>query len=100
MLQLYIETGIATAAKFHIMHAPQEKVISIDIEKEDIIELHPYKFPALEISIPDGFTVVQEAIKKVYYKKRRPRDKEAIIYVLRQERDFFVGLFPQLRSRG
>lgn len=104
ILRLYIEAGIGNCQKIPILcMGPSAEQISFDFNKDDakIIELHPYKFPKIEISAPDGFTVVEEKIKKVYYKKKKKnKDTGSTIYLLYEEPGFFIGLFPQLKKSG
>jgi len=101
ILKLYIQTGIGDCQKIPILcMAPQETIINPRIDKEYISELLPYKFPKIAVYIPKGFTVVQENITKVYYKKRKRQQSDATIYLLRQEPNFFINLFPQSTKQG
>jgi hypothetical protein len=54
----------------------------------------------VEIAVPRGFDVVQETIKKVYYKKKRSPQGGAVVYLIYEPPDFFIGLFPQLKKEG
>lgn len=103
ILKLYIEAGMGDCRKIPLLcMSPSPESVTFNFNKEDgrIIELHPHKFPKVEISVPEGFTVVEEQIKKVSYKKKKYRDTGAIIYLFFEEPDFFVGLFPQLKKQG
>ena len=101
ILKLYIETGIGSCQKMPIFcMAPEKTIINPEVKREYIAELIPYKFPKLEICIPEKFLVVQEKIKKVYYKKGKPQPTQSIVYLLYEEPDFFVNLFPQLKKQG
>lgn len=101
ILRLYIETGIGSCHKIPILcMTPQEEIINPTINKEYSAELLPYKFPKMEICLPKGFAVVQEGIKKIYYKKRKEQHSGAVIYLLREEPNFFVNLFPRLNRQG
>jgi hypothetical protein len=100
ILRLYVETGIGTCKKIPILcREPEKETVSLDINK-DFVELHPYKFPKVEIAVPRGFEVVWETIKKVYYKKKKSPQAGAVVYLLYEPPDFFIGLFPQLRKEG
>ena len=100
-LRLYIESGIGDCQKIPILcMVPQEEIINPPIDKEYIAELLPYRFPRISILMPKGFTVVQETIKKVYYKKNKRKQAGDVIYLLYEEPDFFLKLFPQLRKQG
>jgi len=101
LLRLYIETGIGTCQKIPILcMAPSQGITKAGINKEYAAGLLPYRFPKIEISLPRGFTVVQETIKKVYYKRRHRVHEGAVIYLLYEEPDFFINLFPQLKKQG
>ena len=101
ILRLYIEVGIGTCQQIPVLcMAPTAGIANPDINKEYIAGLLPYRFPKIEISLPRGFTVVQETIKKVYYKKWKRRHAGAVIYLLHEEPDFFINLFPQLKKQG
>jgi len=101
ILRLYIEMGVGSCRKIPILcMAPEEGIISSDINKEYCAQLIPYKFPKMEIATPRGFAVVKETIKKVYYKKQRSQYARAVIYLTYQPPDFFVNLFPQLKKQG
>jgi len=100
ILRLYVETGIGTCQKIPILcMAPKEEILNPNINKDYILELLTYKFPKMSISVPRGFAVSQERITKVYYKKRR-KDNDTIIYLLYEEPNFFVNLFPQVNKHG
>jgi len=101
LLRLYIETGIGTCQKIPILcMAPSQGITNPGINKEYATGLLLYRFPKIEISLPRGFTVVQETIKKVYYKRRHRGHEGAVIYLLYEEPDFFINLFPQLKKQG
>jgi hypothetical protein len=100
ILRLYIETGIGTCHKIPILcMEPQEKINTPLVNKDYILELLTYKFPKMSICLPKGFTVSQERMQKVYYKRKR-KGSAAIIYLLYEEPNFFVNLFPQLKKQG
>lgn len=100
ILRLYIETGVGTCEKIPILClAPEEGMVNRDINKEYFAELVPYKFPKMEIAVPRGFNVVQEGIKKVYYKNKKSQHSGAVIYLLYEPPNFFINLFPQLKKQ-
>jgi hypothetical protein len=101
LLRLYIETGIGTCQKIPILcMAPVSAITNPQINQEYIAELLPYRFPRTEIFLPRGFTVVQETVKRVYYKKWKRKDSGAVVYLLHEEPRFFINLFPQLKKQG
>jgi len=101
ILRTYIESGMGTCKEIPILcMAPQETLEVVEPKKECSLELLPYGFPKMEICIPKGFTVIQERIKKVYYKRARHQYKKAVIYLLYEEPNFFVNLFPQVKKEG
>lgn len=100
-LRLYIQTGIGDCQKIPILcMSPEEKIINPPIDKEYISKLLPYEFPKIAIYIPKGFTVVQDKITKVYYKKKKRQHSDATIYLFHQEPNFFINLFPQSAKQG
>jgi len=101
ILRAYIQIGIGDCSKIPILClAPQEPPVLLAIDKNYAQELIPLEFPKTRISAPKGFKVVQELVKKPYYKKKRPRNAEAVIYILHQPAGFFINLFPQVKQVG
>jgi len=101
LLRFYVESGMGTCEKIPILcMAPSESMKNPEIDKVFIQQLIPYKFPKMTISVPKGFAVVQETIKKIYYKKKKRPYTDKVVYILHQPPDFFVGLFPQLTHQG
>ena len=101
ILRLYVESGIGDCKKIPLFcMAPSEEIINLPQDPEFISGLIPYKYPKMEILLPKGFTVIQERIKKDDYKKRRGANNTAQIYLLHEEKDFFVNLYPQLKKQG
>jgi hypothetical protein len=80
--------------------APALEIISPKINKEYIAELLPYEFPKMSIYAPKGFTIIKERIKKVYYKRNKRQHSGNVIYLLREDPNFFTNLFPQLTKQG
>lgn len=98
ILKAYIQAGVGSCSAIPILcMAPEAEEINFTADKDYIQGLIPYRFPRLEIYLPRGFKVVQELIKKPYYKKRVPLS-EPVIYLLRQDPDFFITLFPQVKK--
>ncbi|MFH0791515.1 MAG: hypothetical protein V2A64_07800 [Candidatus Omnitrophota bacterium] len=100
ILKAYIETGIGSCLSIPILcMAPEENEINFNLDKAYIQELIPFTFPRTKIYAPKGFKIVQELIEKPFYKKRRQQN-EPVIYILHQEPDFFIKLYPQVRKAG
>jgi len=100
ILRQYISYGIGDCKTVPILcMQPDEKIITADPNKEYIDTLTPHRFPKMSISIPKGFNLVQELIKRKYYKKRHP-ENNAVIYLLRQEPGAFIKLYPDVRKQG
>jgi hypothetical protein len=97
ILKLYIESGMGSCQKNPIFCMAPSEEITLELDRDYLVDLLPYKFPKMEIYLPRGFTVVKELIKKVYYKKKGKRD-DAIIYLLQERPKFFMELYPQFKK--
>jgi len=101
LLRAYIQTGIGDCSKIPILCMnPEETKIDFAVDKNCIRESLPLEFPKTRICVPKGFKVVQELVKKPYYKKRKPYTAEPVIYIIHQPPDFFAKLFPQVKAIG
>lgn len=101
LLRMYIENGVGSCEKIPILcMQPEKEVINPQINKEYIGGLLTYEFPNMSIGISRGFTVIQEKIKKVYYKKAKHKHPGGVIYLLYTEPKFFINLYPQLTKQG
>jgi hypothetical protein len=100
LLRQYISYGIGDCKTIPILcMQPDEKVLTPELNKDYLDALIPHSFPKMSISIPKGFNIVQELIKRRYYKRRKP-ENDAVIYLLRQEPDAFIKLYPDVRRQG
>lgn len=100
LLRQYVSYGIGDCKNIPILcMQPQDLVFLPEINQEYMDTLIEQKFPKMSISSPRGFALVQELIKKDYYKKRHAHNR-AIIYLLRQEPDAFIKLYPDVRKQG
>jgi len=100
-LRRYLETGIGTCAEIPILcKNPTERIINPELNSSFKKELIPHEFNRMRVSIPKGFGLIQETIKKAYYKRRQSEGANQVIYVLYQEKDFFIKLYPQIAQRG
>lgn len=101
-LKIYIEQGVGNCKAIPILCMQPRQIDIAAPEKSFIDEMVPFTFssPAVEIYAPKGFKVVRERMTKVYYKKRSQKYKGDTIYMVYQEKDFFVNLYPQLKRYG
>jgi hypothetical protein len=100
-LRLYVETGIGTCKKIPILcMGPTEEVKDPQIDSAYLTELIPYEFPEVKISIPKGFRVVKEEIKRPYYKNKMYQKREQTIYIVAKDKNFFLNLFPEVKGKG
>ena len=100
ILRLYISSGVGTCKKIPVLcMAPDKEIIGLGVNKEYLAQLVPYEFPKMTVSIPNDFTAIQERVKKFYYSKSNRPQEGNIIYLLYEEPDFFINLFPQLKKQ-
>lgn len=102
ILKLYIEFGVGNCRTIPILcMLPEDKILaSGQISRGYIERMDAYHFPKMSLYAPKGFSVTQETIKKDYYKRRKQPYRDAAVYVLYEERGFFIDLFPQLKKKG
>lgn len=104
ILRQYISYGIGNCKDIPILCAqPQENTFKPEINKEYLETLVPQNFPKMSVAVPRGFTLVQELIKRVYYKKNHFNNRgnnKAVIYLLFQEPGAFIKLYPDVRKQG
>lgn len=102
LLIQYISYGIGDCKKIPILcMEPEEKIIRPEAGLEDYLqELVPQNFPRMSILCPKGFTIIQELIKRPYYKKNKRQEKGGVIYLLYQEPGEFLKLYPDVRKQG
>lgn len=101
LLIQYISYGIGNCNQIPILcMSPEEKIIRPQAPAEIYLqELVPQKFPRMSILCPKGFSVVQELIKRPYYKKNKWLDEGRIIYLLYQEPHEFLKLYPDVKKQ-
>lgn len=99
LLRGYIRIGIGNCQKIPIFCIVPERAINVRVlDKGFKSGLVTYEFPQMKISAPRGFNVVQEMIKKYYYKRKKPSEVNSIVYALYQPPGYFTNLFPQIHS--
>lgn len=100
ILKQYLIYGIGDCKIIPILcMQPEENTFKPQINNEYIDTLVSHNFPKMSVAVPKGFNVVQELIKKDYYKKRHANNK-AVIYLLFQEPKAFIKLYPNLQKQG
>lgn len=101
ILKAYIISDMGGCQKLPLLCAlPQTQILNPVVSREYLLGLVRYKFPKMEICLPAGFNVVNEAVKKFYYKRGIRRDTGPVIYLAYAKPNFFMDLFPQLKKRG
>mgnify|MGYP001579264652 FL=1 len=102
LLIQYISYGIGDCKSIPILcMEPDEKITRTEPVLEGYRqELITQNFPNLSISCPKGFTLVQELIKRPYYKKNKRLDNGRIIYLLHQQPGEFLKLYPDVKKQG
>jgi len=95
---MYITYGIGDCAAIPILCLQPESTI-LTPEINSTLELIPQKFPKMSVSVPKGFALVQELIKRTYYKRKNPNDR-AVIYLLAQTPEAFIKLYPDVKKQG
>lgn len=101
VLRMYVEAGIGNCVKIPILcMSPENTVFEPEINKDFAAEFTQHKSVKLEIRVPKGFSVVEEKVKKVYYKKKKHSETESVIFLLHLDPDFFVNLYPRMKKQG
>jgi hypothetical protein len=103
ILKQYLVYGIGDCKAIPILCLqPEATIFTPQIDKEYLDTLVPHTFPKMYIAVPKGFNLVQELIKKQYYKKRRGNHikENAVIYLLYQAPDAFIKLYPDVQKQG
>lgn len=101
LLRIYVEFGTGNCKKIPILcKIPEEIPIIPSMNEGSSLETFDYSFPKMKISLPKGFDVVQETIKRPYYKRKKRQADIPVIYLLYEEPGFFVNLYPQVLKAG
>lgn len=100
ILRQYISSGIGNCKTTPILcRQPEEKIFTPQIDNKYRETLVPHTFPKMSVAVPKGFTLVQELIKKQYYKKRHVNNK-SVIHLLIQNPGAFIKLYPDVQKQG
>ena len=102
LLTQYISYGIGDCKRIPILcMEPDEKITLLEPPSEtDLQELVLQKFPRMSILCPKGFAVIQELIKRPYYKRNTWLDHGRILYLLYQAPGEFIKLYPDVKKHG
>ena len=101
LLKLYVQVGVGDCQKNPVLClAPDTEITNPAIGQSYQNQLILYRFPKMQISLPKGFNVMQEEIKKFYYTKGVRKYAGPVIYMFYQEPGFFIKLFPQVEKLG
>jgi hypothetical protein len=101
ILTYYIKSGIGDCRTIPVLCInPEEVLMRPETDRQFQEQLIPYKFNKMSIMIPKGFNVMQETVKKVYYKRRKRQEDADTAYLLYEPPGFFTELFPTLKKVG
>lgn len=101
ILRRYIETGIGTSKQIPILcKSPSAEILHRQVNKEYRSQLLPYQLPGMLGYFPKGFNITLEVYKRDFYKKHKTLAQASAIYLLREDKDFFLNLFPILKKQG
>ena len=101
ILRLYIETGIGNCQKIPILcMQPTEKINKTEVNKQYVSGFITQDFLKVSISVPKGFAVVNELVKRPYYKKWGRKTVMPVIHIIYEEPNFFTKLYPQVKRFG
>lgn len=101
ILKLYIVSGMGDCRANPIFCKYPDAVINLTTgDQQYKEELQTYEFSQMSIAVPRGFNLIQETIKKIYYKRHRKPGPNPVIYVMYKGPDFFLNLYPQFKKRG
>lgn len=100
ILRQYISYGVGSCKVTPLLcMQPEEKIFTPQIDSQYLDTLIPHVFPKMSVSVPKGFNLIQELIKKQYYKKRHAFNR-AVMHLLIQEPGAFIKLYPDVRKQG
>ncbi len=100
ILRMYIEAGLGNCQKTPILCVkPQREVINPVINEKYLFGLPYSELGAIQICTPKEFKLVKQKITKIY-KEEAFKTGGSAIYLLWEQPNFFVNLFPQSRKYG
>ncbi len=101
LLRSYVEMGLGGSHKLPVFYtAPDQEVNNFSVDEAYIAGLAKYEIGGMAISIPKEFTLINEHIQKVYFKKKYAPFKGPVVYLLYEKPGFFTSLFPDIKKQG
>jgi len=101
ILKFYISIGVGKCSSMPILClVPESEVIDPPINQSYLQELVPFSFEHITIYLPKDYSAVKEIVSKSYYKKKKVSHAGDVAYVLYEEPDFFINLFPEISGQG
>lgn len=101
ILRTYVEMGLGGSHRLPIFDTvPTQEINNPILDQDYILGLVEFKVGGMRISIPKDFTLINEHIKKAYYKKKSRPFKGPVIYLLYEKPEFFISLFPDVKKQG
>ncbi|MFH1440804.1 MAG: hypothetical protein ABIH18_02015 [Candidatus Omnitrophota bacterium] len=100
ILRLYLESGIGSCKEIPIFCIiPNPEPVNQVIDQEYNLELVEYQLPQIQINVPKEFKVIKQNVTKMYYKKKKFKTKDPVMYLVYEPPGFFIGLFPHLKKQ-
>lgn len=101
ILRLYVGYGLGNCQSQPVFCiAPGDEVVVHEIDSNYLSELKRQQLSDIEIYLPKELKAVYGQSSKVYYKKRPWKTGGSVAYILYEEPNFFIKLFPQLNKQG
>lgn len=105
ILRAYVNMGLGGSQRLPIFSTvPEQDIVNLPIDKAIdeayTFGLVKYEIGGMSISIPKNFTLINERIKKAYYKKKYRPFKGPAVYLLYEKPEFFISLFPDIKKQG
>ncbi len=100
ILRMYIEAGLGNCQKTPILCVqPHRQVINPIINEKYLFGLPYSELGEIQICTPKEFKLVKQKITKVY-REKLDKSGGSSIYLLYEQPNFFVNLFPQAKKYG
>jgi len=101
-LKLYVAYGVGDCRKVPALCLkPSAKMEDVPVDMMYVGNLMPQRFEKMQIALPLGFTALEEKITtKVNFKRGRLKITGPTVFIFHRGPNFFIDLFPRLKSRG